>query len=120
MTDAFQYGNLDGFKSKEIHMFKMFRSLTLTASVLTMVACSSTPHVESTGQYLDNSAITTKIKANLVDKLGSDGFAIKVKTFKNEVQLSGFVKSLNIKRRAGLIAGNASQAMHVRNDIVVK
>ncbi len=85
-----------------------------------IVACASTPGSESTGEYLDSSAITAKIKAKLVDKLGTKGFAIKVKTYKDQVQLSGFVPHNRTKVTAGYIAQSVSNAHKVRNDIIVK
>jgi len=101
-------------------MFKTFKLLILTVFTLVIIACTATPTVESTGEYLDSSAITAKVKANLVEKLGTQGFAVTVKTYKDEVQLSGFVNSNNIKRRAGVIAGKTSQVKRVRNDLIVK
>jgi osmotically-inducible protein OsmY len=85
-----------------------------------LVACGSTTIRESTGEYLDSSAVTTKVKARLFDMLGSEAFAIKVKTYKDWVQLSGFVNSEAIKRRAGIIADNTIGVKYVRNDLIVK
>ncbi len=47
-----------------------------------MIACAASPNAESTGEYLDSSTTTTKVKASLVDELGTSGFAVKVKTYK--------------------------------------
>ena len=52
--------------------------------------------------------------------LGTDSFAIKVVTYKDEVQLSGYVDNRTIKRRAGVIAANTIDVKRVRNDLVVK
>ncbi len=101
-------------------MLKTFKLLILTVFALVIIACTATPKIESTGEYLDNSAITAKVKANLVEKLGTQGFAVTIKTYKDEVQLSGFVNSNDIKRRAGAIASKTSQVKRVRNDLVVK
>ena len=84
------------------------------------VGCGSTTVRESTGEYLDSTAVTTKVKARLFDMLGSDAFAIKVKTYKDWVQLSGFVNSESTKRRAGIIADNTIGVKYVRNDLIVK
>lgn len=83
-------------------------------------ACSASPNAESTGEYLDSSTTTTKVKASLVDELGTSGFAVKVKTYKDEVQLSGFVDTPRIKQRAGSIASGVDGVRGVRNDIIVK
>lgn len=87
---------------------------------LLVIGCSTSPNTESAGEYLDSSATTTKVKASLVDQLGTSGFAIKVKTYKDEVQLSGFVDSLRIKHRAGTIASGVPGVKSVSNDIMVK
>lgn len=85
-----------------------------------LTGCGSTSLRESTGEYLDSSAVTAKVKARLFDMLGSEALAIKVKTFKDWVQLSGFVNSESIKKRAGIIADNTVGVKYVRNDLIVK
>ncbi|KTC86304.1 BON domain-containing protein [Legionella brunensis] len=100
-----------------LRMIQLF-VMSLLASII--IACAASPTSESTGQYLDSSAITAKVKAELVDKLGAQGFAIKVNTYKHEVQLSGFVNSSVVKQRAGIIAGNVDGVGHVRNALIVK
>lgn len=85
-----------------------------------LTGCGSTTLRESTGEYLDSSAVTTKVKARLFDMLGSEAFSIKVKTYKDWVQLSGFVNSESIKKRAGIIADNTVGVKYVRNDLIVK
>jgi osmotically-inducible protein OsmY len=92
--------------------------IILTA--LTIAACGSTSTRESTGQYLDSTAVTAKVKTRLIDMLGTKAFAIKVKTYKDEVQLSGFVDNERIKQRAGIIADNTIGVTRVRNDLIVK
>ncbi|CDZ77425.1 Osmotically-inducible protein Y precursor [Legionella massiliensis] len=101
-------------------MLKVLKIFVLAFSVLSIIACSPTPTSESTGQYIDSSALTTKVKAELVDKLGTKGLTIKVKTFKDQVQLSGFVSSAAVKQRAGALAGNIMGVKRVINDLVVK
>ena len=87
---------------------------------LLLVACFPSHKSESAGEYLDSTATTTKVKASLLDDLGSSGFAIKVKTYKDEVQLSGFVDTPRIKARAAAIASGVNGVRRVRNDIIVK
>ncbi len=101
-------------------MLKIFKLSILAIIAIIVVACAATPGQESTGQYLDSSAITAKVKANLIDNLGAKGFAVKVKTYKDEVQLSGFVDSSVTKKRAGSIAANTIDVRRVRNDLIVK
>lgn len=101
-------------------MIKIIKLLTLCLLAFIVIACASTPHRESTGEYLDSSAVTAKVKASLLNKLGTQGFEIKVKTYKDEVQLSGFVNSVAIKRRAETITSNVASVKKVRNDLIVK
>jgi osmotically-inducible protein OsmY len=100
-------------------------SVTITWLVLVFLSlfimgCTASPHGESTGEYIDSSTTTTKVKASLVDRLGTDGFFIKVKTYKDEVQLSGFVDTPRIKQRAEQVAIGVKGVRNVRNDIIVK
>lgn len=83
-------------------------------------ACSATPITESTGEYIDSATVTAKVKAQLVDTLGAKALAIKVKTYKEIVQLSGFVDSDFVKQRAGVVASQVGSVRMVRNDLLVK
>ncbi|HAT1777235.1 TPA: BON domain-containing protein [Legionella pneumophila] len=85
-----------------------------------IIACAASPLSESTGEYLDSSTTTAKVKASLVDQLGTTGFAVKVKTYKDQVQLSGFVDSQKVKQRAGIIAAGVDGVKSVRNDLIIK
>lgn len=99
----------------------MFKKILMSFFLATILSgCSSTHYDESTGQYFDSTAVTTKVKTRLFDALGSNTFSIKVKTYKNTVQLSGFVDSEMIKQRAGLIAFNTVGVKYVKNDLIVK
>lgn len=99
-------------------MNNLFKLLSMFLFLL-VVGCAS-QNSESAGEYLDSSATTTKVKASLVDELGTSGFAIKVKTYKDEVQLSGFVDNPRVKQRAGHIAAGITGVKSVRNSLVVK
>lgn len=99
---------------------KLTKWLYFIVVICFVVACAATPTTESTGEYLDSSAITAKVKAKLIDKLGTKGFSIKVKTYKDQVQLSGFVGSSRTKAVAGRVAQSVSNVHKVRNDIIVK
>lgn len=85
-----------------------------------IIACTVSPHAESPGEYLDSSTTTTKVKASLVDELGTSGLFVTVKTYKDEVQLSGFVDTQRVKLRAGAVAAGVDGVGNVRNDIIVK
>ena len=78
----------------------LIRYFVLLMLIATFVACASTPTQESTGEYVDDSVITTKVKSQLAQVDFLKSFQIGVETFKGDVQLSGFVDSqkLSIKR----------------------
>ena len=101
-------------------MFALFRNLFLVFISICILGCDATPTTESTGQYIDNSALTLKVKAELIDKLGADGLAIKVKTYKGQVQLSGFVNNQIVKRRAAYYASHLLGVKQVINNLLVK
>ena len=85
-----------------------------------LFGCGASAVQESTGEYLDSTAVTTKVKGRLFDMLGTDAFSIKVKTYKDTVQLSGFVNSNMTKQRAGYIADNTVGVVRTQNDLIVK
>ena len=101
-------------------MLKTLKMFGLAFFTLSIVACSPTSTSESTGEYLDSSAVTAKVKTRLLENLGSDSLAIKVKTYRGEVQLSGFVNNSVIKKRAGSIAMGTIDVKRVRNNLIVK
>lgn len=82
--------------------------------------CAGTRTQESTGEFIDNSAITAKIKAALVDDPMVSAMQIKVKSFRGVVQLSGFVDRPEQRERAQKIAEGIDGVREVKNDIVVK
>ena len=95
------------------------RRICVLICAFMIIACGSTPSTESAGEFFDSSAVTTRVKASLIDELGSSGFAIQVKTFKDEVQLSGFVASRDVRQRAAIIAAGVRGVKRVRNAIIV-
>lgn len=93
----------------------------LCAGMLTsVVGCRTTPRHESAGEAVDDSVITTRVKAAIFDELALKTFQINVKTYQGVVQLSGFVDSADNARRAGEIARNVRGVREVRNDLIVK
>ncbi|MEO8402676.1 MAG: BON domain-containing protein [Gammaproteobacteria bacterium] len=75
---------------------------------------------ESTGQFVDSSLITTKVKAKLVSDKIVKSLPITVKTYKNSVQLSGFVNSQAQKARAELLAYSVPDVVSVDNALIIK
>ena len=90
------------------------------AAASTITACTSSRTSESTGEYVDDSVITTKVKTALLNDEGLKSFDISVETYKDVVQLSGFVNSDQVKARAGQVAAGVSGVKSVRNNLVVK
>ncbi len=88
--------------------------------LITLVACASTRTHESTGEYVDDSVITTKVKALLAEDNFLKSFQISVETYKGTVQLSGFVNSRETVNKAGEIARSVQGVKSVRNNLIVK
>jgi osmotically-inducible protein OsmY len=88
--------------------------------MMNLHGCTSSVTRESTGEYIDSSTTTARVKAKLIDNLGAKGFSIVVKTFKDEVQLSGFVDSPVVRVRAAQIVADMDGVKSVRNNILLK
>ena len=90
------------------------------ALIAVFVACASTSKKESTGEYVDDSVITTKVKSLLAADDFLKSFQISVETYKGSVQLSGFVGSQQAVDKAGEIARSVKGVKSVKNDLIVK
>src|SRR3546814_14679738 len=76
------------------HLARSFALVALLGGAV--AACTSTAKQESTGEYIDSSAITTKVKAGLVNDTVTKAGQISVETFKDTVQLSGSSKESRV------------------------
>jgi osmotically-inducible protein OsmY len=85
-----------------------------------LMACASTSKKESTGEYVDDSVITTKVKSLLAKDDFLKSFQISVETYKGTVQLSGFVNSRQAVDKANQIAYSVKGVKSVKNDLIVK
>src|SRR5512136_1800487 len=94
--------------------------MVLLMLVATFAACASTRTHESTGEYVDDSVITTKVKALLAEDDFLKSFQISVETYKGTVQLSGFVGSQKAVDKAGEIARSVKGVNSVKNNLIVK
>jgi osmotically-inducible protein OsmY len=94
--------------------------LVLLMLIATFTACASTRTHESTGEYVDDSVITTKVKAKLADDDFFKSFQISVETYKGIVQLSGFVNSQQAVNKASEIVRTVQGVKSVKNDLIVK
>jgi osmotically-inducible protein OsmY len=93
--------------------------LSTPLAVLTS-GCAGDQYNKSTGEVIDDAAITSKVKAALLADPDVKGLAVHVKTYKGEVQLSGFVDTLAQKNRAAEVARGVKGVQWVKNDTVVK
>jgi osmotically-inducible protein OsmY len=94
--------------------------LVLLMLVAALAACASTRTHESTGEYVDDSVITTKVKALLAEDDFLKSFQIGVETYKGVVQLSGFVNSQNLVDKAAEITMSVKGVRSVKNNLIVK
>jgi osmotically-inducible protein OsmY len=93
----------------------------LIAVVLIAVAgCASTAKQEGTGEYVDDSVITTKVKAAIFNEPTLKSAEINVETFKGVVQLSGFVSSQANIYKAAELARGVGGVTNVKNDMRLK
>ena len=103
---------------KKRNMFVAY--FVLVMLMVAFVACASTRTQESTGEYIDDSVITTKVKSLLAADDFLKSFQISVKTFQGAVQLSGFVNSQQAVNKADEIARSVKGVKSVKNDLIVK
>ena len=106
-------------------MKTMIRRLHEVAIILGLVSilvsgCAATNGRQSTGEYIDDAAITTKVKAMMIDNFATQGFSIRVSTYKGTVQLSGYVNTPDQKRRATTVASKVYGVKKVINNIIVR
>jgi osmotically-inducible protein OsmY len=92
----------------------------LALSVLFVTGCASTSTQSSTGEYVDDSVITTKVKAEMLGDADLKSMQINVETYKGVVQLSGFVQSQVMIDRAVVVAKNVAGVKSVKNDMRVR
>jgi osmotically-inducible protein OsmY len=103
---------------KKIEIF--IRYFVILMLITTFVACASTPKTEGTGEYVDDSVITTKVKSLLAADDFLKSFQIGVETFKGIVQLSGFVNSQQAVDKAVEITKSVQGVKSVKNNLILK
>jgi len=94
----------------------VFVAVTLTSAV----GCTATGKQESTGQYVDDSAITGKVKTAIFNDPALKVAEINVETYKGVVQLSGFVSSQTAVDKAVAVARGVPGVTSVKNDMHIK
>ena len=102
---------------------KLRSALASAVAVLALVAasgCAVQRGQETVGAYVDDSAITTSVKARYVDNKDVDAAAIKVETLNGTVMLSGFAKNQTERSTAEDIAMKVKGVKSVKNSIAVR
>jgi osmotically-inducible protein OsmY len=110
------------FKEFNMTISILRRAAALAAFVLfaTLTACSSTSKTEGTGEYVDDTVITTKVKAAVLSEPGLKSAEINVETFKGKVQLSGFVSTQAQIEKAVEVARSVKGVTSVTNSMRLK
>ncbi|MBE7941061.1 MULTISPECIES: BON domain-containing protein [Ramlibacter] len=103
-----------------MNRFITISALFAAVALTTLTGCAATQAHESTGQYVDDAAITTKVKDAILKEPTLKSAEINVETFKGRVQLSGFVSSRASIDRAVQVAQSVSGVSSVANDMRVK
>jgi osmotically-inducible protein OsmY len=86
----------------------------------TALGCASTAKQEGTGEYVDDTVITSKVKAAIFNEPTLKSAEINVETFKGVVQLSGFVSSAAAENTAVVVARKVEGVKSVKNDMRLK
>lgn len=101
-------------------LMKEIIALVCAGLLISLTACAATETKESTGQYVDNSVLTAKVKTAIFNEPTLKSSEITVETFKGEVQLSGFVSSIAQTNKAVELAKGVPGVTSVKNDMRVK
>jgi len=99
---------------------KYFSAIFLGVVLVSFMGCAATPKKESTGEYIEDSVITTKVKAAILNEPTLKVSEINVETFKGVVQLSGFVNSQADINKAVSVARGVGGVVSVKNDMRLK
>jgi osmotically-inducible protein OsmY len=103
-----------------VKTFQRATSLLSIIAVAGLMGCASSAKHESTGQYVDDTAITAKVKTAIFEQPTLKSAEINVETFKGVVQLSGFVSSQDNVNTAMATARAVNGVTSVKNDMRVK
>ena len=103
-----------------MNAFSRISVLVAAVALTSLAGCASSQKHESTGQYLDDTSITTRVKTAIFNEPTLKSAEINVETFKGRVQLSGFVNSRKDIDRAVTVAQAVSGVTTVANDMRVK
>lgn len=99
---------------------KYLSAVFLAVTLVSVVGCASTSKQAGAGEYIDDSVITTKVKAAILNEPTLKVAEINVETFKGVVQLSGFVNSYADISKAVEVARGVKGVNSVKNDMRIK
>jgi hyperosmotically inducible periplasmic protein len=104
--------------------FIMLKTITLASALalgaVTLTGCAVVRDQQSVGSYIDDTTITTQVKARFAEDPTVSAMSINVETLKGVVQLAGFAKTNAERQQAETIAANVKGVSRVTNDIIVK
>jgi len=103
-----------------MNKFNRFFLLPAAIAIAALAGCASTAKHESTGEYIDDTTITTKVKSAILAEDSLKSAEINVETFKGVVQLSGFVSSHDSANLAVATAKGVKGVSSVKNDMRIK
>ncbi len=99
------------------HAISVFPALVVIGLLMALAGCASTDTKSSTGEYIDDTVITTKVKAAIFNDSSLSSSEINVETFRSVVQLSGFVSSQAEIDTAVALAQNVAGVESVVNSM---
>lgn len=102
------------------HFNKLLSAAFLAVSLVSVGGCQSMGSQQTTGEYLDDSVITTKVKAAILEDPMTKVLDIKVTTYNGDVQLSGFATSQAEADRAVQLARGVKGVKSVTNNMQIK
>ena len=102
------------------NLTRKFASLVGILFMATALGCASTAKHEGTGEYVDDTVITGKVKTAIFNEPTLKSAEINVETYKGVVQLSGFVRSAANESLAVQVARKVSGVKSVKNDMILK
>jgi len=99
---------------------RTFASVAAVLAMASLLGCAATSKQEGTGEYVDDTVITTKVKAAIFNEPTLKSAEINVETFKGVVQLSGFISAAGTDATAVKVASAVGGVKSVKNDMRLK
>ena len=103
-----------------MRLFNRFTAFFCVILLASLLGCASTSKQEGTGEYIDDTVITSKVKTAIFNEPSLSSAEINVETFKGVVQLSGFVSSQADINKAVAIARGIAGVTSVQNNMRLK